>query len=44
MSKKNESPKQHYQPPKLKDFGPVEQLTQGTTAFIPDGLAGSKTV
>ncbi len=43
MSKKNEAPKQPYQPPRLKDFGPVEQLTKGATAPFADGGGGSST-
>jgi len=44
MSKKNEAPKQPYQPPKLKDFGPVEQLTKGPGGGVSsDGVGGSST-
>ena len=41
MSKENEAPKQPYEAPRLKDFGPVEKLTKGQLGTLPDSGAGS---
>ena len=44
MSKVSEAPKQPYEAPKLKDFGPVGELTNGPGGTRPDTGAGSMTM